>query len=121
MDYEISISDPKAFLYIRINVPVTSDLVKTFIKDAIRKNNELELEKLLIDVRGVKNIASTWNNYNLVYRELKEMGFNRGWKIAILVSPEDSSHDFIETLAKNAGYHCKLFREENRAIEWLSC
>ena len=40
-------------------------------------------------------------------------------KIAVLVSPGDRSHDFIETLFKNAGYICTFFENRTSAMKWL--
>jgi hypothetical protein len=37
----------------------------------------------------------------------------------MLTSPNDKSHDFIETVLRNAGYDVKLFVNESEAITWL--
>jgi hypothetical protein len=48
------------------------------------------------------------------------MGISRQrWCVAILVRPDDRSHDFAETAMKNAGLSVALFRDRERAIAYL--
>lgn len=57
------------------------------------------------------------------YREMSVLGLSRSIRAAILVNPQDASHQFPETVARNAGYVVKLFREEEAvfaAYDWKS-
>ena len=48
-----------------------------------------------------------------------DLNFARSAHVAILVSPDDRSHDFIETVNRNAGYNVRVFRDADAAISWL--
>jgi len=50
---------------------------------------------------------------------MPKLGLQRDVKYAILTSPTDESHNFIETVCKNAGYIVKVFSDKNSAIAWL--
>jgi hypothetical protein len=40
-------------------------------------------------------------------------------RVAVLVRPEDHSHDFAETVTKNAGQDITIFRDREAAINHL--
>jgi hypothetical protein len=39
--------------------------------------------------------------------------------VAVLVRPDDHSHDFVETVARNSGLRVTLFRDRERAEDHL--
>jgi hypothetical protein len=107
--------------YVRIDVykPVTSELEKTFFHDCVKIMKRHNIINVLVNVSGVPNIAGELNDYTLAYRETKRVDYPSNGKIAVLVDPSDSSHDFIEIVFNNAGYNCTFFDEEGDAIKWL--
>lgn len=46
-------------------------------------------------------------------------GIDKKARVAILASPEDHSHDFVETATRNAGLDVTLFRDRGLAIRHL--
>jgi hypothetical protein len=48
-----------------------------------------------------------------------ELNLDRAARVAILVRPDDISHNFVETVSRNAGYNVRVFRERKAAIDWL--
>jgi hypothetical protein len=42
-------------------------------------------------------------------------GIDKYARIATLVNPDDHSHDFIETVARNAGLNVKIFTDPDQA------
>ena len=44
---------------------------------------------------------------------------DRNARVAVLRSPGDHSHDFIETVSRNAGLHVKLFTDRAKALAHL--
>ena len=69
---------------------------------------------------SVKNTDSILGSFEFAYSDMintEEIDKNpRG---AILVSPFDHSHDFIETVLINAGLNVKLFRDPDLAKSFL--
>ena len=51
---------------------------------------------------------------------LRKTGLPLSSMIAVLASPNDSQHDFIETAAQNNGIILRVFKDEDAAIAWLS-
>lgn len=81
---------------------------------------KLDIKKFLIDVRQARNTDSIINNYESINKDFKKKEeIDRSAIVAVLVSADDHSHDFIETLAKNAGLLVKLFTGHDLAIEYL--
>jgi len=119
MDYKISHTKTDGFVRIKIYKTITADLERSFAKEAIEIARRNDLLNYYADVRGVPNVATTVEQYNLAYQEMAQFGLDYNSKIAVVHEQEDRSHDFIETVFLNAGYSCKLFIDESEAYDWL--
>ena len=117
--YKVSISESGTYVKVQTMGTCSADVVKEFSREAIKKANEHNIIGLLFDARQTKSITSPLDKYMLAYRYLEEYGLNNKTRIAVLTAPGDNSHAFIETVFINAGYQCRLFTDENIAIEWL--
>ena len=95
------------------------DMVK-YVVEAHAKGNKKKIDCYLVDVTDAKNIDSVKNNYDFAYSEIKNAhGVNFTAKVVAVVSPEDHTHDFVETVLSNAGLPIKLFRDRSKAINYL--
>ena len=74
MKYEISVSDRKTYLHIRVNEPVTAELLKSFIGEAAEKSNENRIDNFLFDLRQAQNKAGLFRHYEMVYKQSKKLG-----------------------------------------------
>jgi hypothetical protein len=120
MKYEITVSDHKTYLNIRINESVTVKVLEDFISQTAGKSKKYEIDNFLFDLRHAPNRTGLFDHYYFVYRRSKELGFSPKSKHALVVSPENMvDYGFIETILKNAGYRSKMFLDELAAIEWL--
>ena len=86
--------------------------------------NQTGISLNLIDARNAQNTMGPFENHFVMYKDMqsavkKQQSSTSKLKIAVLVDPEDKSHDFVETLAYNAGYRFKLFQDEQAALTWL--
>jgi hypothetical protein len=71
-------------------------------------------------VTEVRNAESVLEKYKFAYQNMQqETGINRHARVAMLVSPEDHSHDFVETVSRNSGLDVTLFRDREEAIKHL--
>lgn len=70
----------------------------------------------LVDVRGVRSGIGTLDAYDLVHHDLRALGFPRGVPCGWLAAPGDATHEFLETVARNAGYLWTIFLDEARAV-----
>ena len=120
MKYEISFSDRKTYLHVRVNEPVTAVLLKSFIGETAEKANEYMIDNFLFDLRHAQNQAGLFRHYDMVYKQSKKLGFKPRSKHALVVSQDNmADYSFVETVLNNAGYQSKMFTDELSAIEWL--
>ena len=77
---------------------------------------KLGISRYIIDVTEAKNTDSVVQSYEFAYIDmLKTEGIDRNARAAILVSPDDHSHFFIETVLNNAGLYAKIFTDPDLA------
>lgn len=119
MEYTISLSKSGDYIIIKSYLPLTTEIGRRFGIEATRLSNEKNLKKFLFDFRGAPNVQSVSKNIAFAKKELDGFGFPRTACSAILVSPNDKSHDFIVKVFNNAGFNVKLFTDESAAIHWL--
>jgi len=120
MKYEISVSDRKTYLHIRVNESVTAELLKSFIIETAEKAYEYGIDNFLFDLRRANNLSNLFNHYEMVYKQSKKLGFKSQSKHALVVRQKNmKDYSFVETILINAGYQSKMFTDELSAIEWL--
>ncbi len=81
---------------------------------------ELGITRYLVDLTEARNDDSVTKTYHYAYENMKiPSGINPSARVAMLVNPEDHSHDFVETALRNAGHNVTLFRNRESAIKHL--
>lgn len=80
----------------------------------------LNLRSFLIDLTESVNVNSAAENYDFVYRQVRNSPeMLHKVCLALLLKKNDHSHDFIETLASNAGEKVKKFYDVEEAVRFL--
>ena len=63
---------------------------------------------------------STLGSYRFAHDDMKRTpAIDTSAVVAVLVSPGDHSHDFIETVSRNSGLNVTLFTDRERAVAHL--
>jgi hypothetical protein len=76
--------------------------------------------KVLVDVRKLEGWLSTLESYTVASKELEQLRWKGLSKAAIVDRPRDTGpFPFFETVARNRGLNLMMFREVDKAIEWL--
>ena len=119
MKYEVKISDDEDFVWQIPHEDMTTQLASEIGLKAVNLARAENINKYLVDVRGIKNIDTSFDKYDFAYNEASEVGYRLSDRIAIVSDPDDTSHNFIETVSLNAGYQVKLFTKIQSAIDWL--
>jgi hypothetical protein len=119
LDYSIKISDSGKFLRVVAETDITVEISRNWISELVELSKHIGVINYLFDARTRKNISNITDNYNFSYKDINQLNFDRGCRAAMLVDPEDHSHDFIETTMINAGYNSKIFFDESEAVKWL--
>ncbi|NWF88329.1 MAG: hypothetical protein HXY50_02595 [Ignavibacteriaceae bacterium] len=120
MSYTISISEDGNYIILKTVGEITSS-------SAIKQNLEAHdlgkksgISKFLVDATESRNNNSVSENYKFAHSDLQMFPeISKSARVAILVSPDGHSHDFIETLMRNAGHNTTIFRDREKAINFL--
>ena len=120
MEYSISLSDDSKYIFLKYKGKINREIALKATVEAHERAKKHGISCILVDVIESTNLESVINNYGYAYEELRVAPINRQMVVALLVDPDDHSHDFIETLMINAGHNLKLFRDRERAIQHLT-
>jgi len=116
---EIKISDNGKYIIVQVKENMTRTLAERLGLEAVQLGNTKNITRFLYDLRDSRNTETINANYIFAKQDMKRIEPNPENMIAMLTSPNDRSHDFIETVLRNAGYTVKLFIDEAEAIAWL--
>jgi len=118
MDCILHATTDRGYVEVRIDEPLTSAVMLRAQADADRLASEHGLKAYLYDVRGV-SLAMDAAEMISVVEELKKRGGLAGSRIAVLVSPDNTRWEFMETVAQNRGLSLRCFTKEYEALDWI--
>ena len=122
MSYTITPAKDGDYILVEVHGPVTHEIGIKWTLEAHALGKKLGIRKHLVDVTDAVNEDSTVDQYRFANSGLTEHeSFDRYSRIAVLVDPQDHSHDFIETVCRNVGLNFRLFRSRNEAMAFLEC
>jgi hypothetical protein len=91
------------------------------VQDSHALGDLLGIDKFLMDLTNAVNDDSTIDQFNFAHVDMPTTdGLNQYAKVAVLVNPDDHSHDFMETVLRNAGVNIRLFHDREEALAFLS-
>ena len=74
----------------------------------------------LVDHTEARSVDSLVDQYDFAYHDMRRTeGLDPGARIAVLIAAGDRSHDFIETVCRNAGFEVRLFTDREAALRFL--
>ena len=118
--YTISLSDDESYIIVKILGKQTAESAMKQNLEAHAFGDELGIGRYLVDATEAVNVDSTLENYSFAYTDMQTpTGINKAAIVALLVSPDDHSHDFIETVSRNVGLNVTIFRDRELAIHHL--
>jgi hypothetical protein len=121
MKYTITPSNDGKYIILKVKGEINRETVLQPNLEAHALAKKLGIKRHLVDVTEAKNTDSILHSYEFAYDDMiNTKGIDKNAIVAILVSPADLSHDFIETVLRNAGLHVKLFRDLNAAKLFLT-
>ena len=120
MSYTVTISENGQYIICRVTDSMTVEIAREFGREIDSLSRAKNIKRFLIDVREAPNISNVYQNYGFAYKDMADLKFQRHIRSAILADAADTTHDFIETVAQNAGYNVRVFHDESAAIAWLN-
>ena len=120
MPYEIHLSEDGKYIIAKHRGELNGESVIKGTLEAHALGRKLGITRHLMDVTEARNVDSVTSNYELAYKEIPDNpGIDKTVRVAVLVSPDDHTHDFSETVTRNAGQDVTIFRDREAAIRHL--
>jgi hypothetical protein len=120
MEYEISIAGNKQYILITVKGEMDIDMTMRYTHESNDLGQAEGIDKFLTDLTQARNKLRVIQNYEFAYEKVApDPHLNQNAKVALLVSPGDHSHDFVETVLINAGLNIRLFRNRQIAMDYL--
>lgn len=119
MNYEVKVSDSGKYIIVRVNTDMTRALADQTGLEATHLGKKNNINLFLYDLRNSINRETVNANYIYAKQEVQKIEPDYANKIAMLVSQNDKSHDFVETVLRNAGHNVLIFHDEEKALSWL--
>ena len=120
MEYSIRLSENHSYVELKIVGDFTATEMLRLVAESHSFGKSNDVHNYLVDSLSARNIDSAMGNYQFAYKDMPEVEeVDPLARVAVLVSPDDHSHDFIETVAFNTGSTLKIFRSFNEAINFL--
>jgi hypothetical protein len=120
VEYSITPESCGKYIVIKIKGTLQRQDSMEIITKAFEVGAELGIQQYLMDVTEASHSWALGQDYMFVNQDLQnQIKFDRSARTAVLVSPEDHSHDFILTVAMNAGLNIHVFRDEQEALAFL--
>ena len=119
MRHHIGVSEDRTHIVQKIWGEITPGPAVKCTEESHALGISLGLHLYFVDATEARNIGGIFDNYELAYHMIDPAKVDRDAAIAILVHPDDHSHNFLETVARNAGYNVTLFRDREQALKHL--
>jgi len=100
---------------------ITSEVAKEYFIQGHIRGKENNINKYLIDLTKANFNGSLMSVYQLAHNDLRRNKFIDHKAItALLVNPNDHSHDHMAIIAQNNGQHVKIVNDRDAAISFLN-
>lgn len=120
MGYRISLSEDGKYIIIRVTGVINRLIAMEQNLEAHALGKSLGINRYLVDVREATNTDQSVNGYEFAHVDMRKAeGIDRSAVVAMLVDPNDHSHDFVETVSRNAGLKVTLFTDLDEARQYL--
>jgi hypothetical protein len=119
MHFEISLAANGQYGIVKVNAPMTHALATEQLKVIKELTARTGAVNFLIDLRESQFIESVGTHYVFANDTLDRFQMQRANRFALVVAPDDYSHNFLEVASNNAGFNLKIFRDYQQAVDWL--
>jgi hypothetical protein len=120
MDYTITPSVDGMFIILKVKGNITRQTALQMNLEAHALGRKMQIRRYFVDMTESTNTDNPLDDYEFTHSDMRQTeGIDKLAWVAALVSPNDHSHDFMETVSTNAGLHLKLFRDPVEAKRFL--
>lgn len=120
MEYSVTLSEGGEYIILEVVGEFTAKSFMKCIIEAHTLGMAKNIHAYLVDATRARNIDSAFATQQFAYQDMKSTeGVDPSARVAGLISPDDHSHDFVETVSYNAGMFFKLFTDIDEAKAYL--
>lgn len=119
MSCEITASEDGRYILLEVVGEINRRTAMAQNLKAHALGRELGIRRYLVDVTRARNTDTALDDYEFAHRDMQTDGIDVGARVAVLVSPGDRSHEFVETVARNAGMNVRNFEDRDQALRFL--
>jgi hypothetical protein len=119
MTCAITVASDNKYIILKFQGDVTRQSTGKYILEAHELGRKLCINEYLVDMTESRNVDPVIENYEYVHIDMEQAAIPKTARVALLVAPDDHSHDFIVTVFRNAGHNLKLFTDRSQAIRHL--
>ncbi len=118
MEHHISPSADGKYIILKYVGNITARLAINPTIEAHVLGEKLKIDRYLVDATEARNVDTVLENYTFVHEYIKGK-VNMYARVALLVAPDDSSHDFIVTASQNVSSNMRKFTDRESAERYL--
>ena len=120
MSYRIEPSDDGNYIILTVKGNYHRKLAMQYNVEAHSLGQQLGINSYLLDMTAARNIDSESSKYVFAYGDMKRTPeIDRSARVAVLVHPDDHSHDDIVKVTRNSGLDVTKFIDRQKAIDFL--
>ncbi len=120
MAHRLEISADGTHVILTVRGDMTRERAMALNCEAHARGKQHGINRYLVDVTASRNTESPVGNFSFAYEDMaRAPEIDRSARVAILVSPGDHTHDFVETVSRNSGLDVTIFTDRSRAEEHL--
>jgi hypothetical protein len=119
MQYKITPAPDNSYIFCKVTGNITAIEALEINMELHSVGKKFKIKKYLIDMTQCQNVDTVFNTYQYAYKDLRNAPIDLSAQTAVLISPEDHSHDFLETVLANSGVNILYFRELEKAEKYL--
>ena len=116
----IYLSGDSSYIILKYTGDVNRKIIFEYTVKAHASGKKQGIKKYLVDMTDSINTDSDFNTYNFACQDMNNSDLiDRKAIAALLVSPDDHSHDYAEAISLYSGLNTRLFRDYDKAVEHL--
>lgn len=107
------------FITLKFVGKLTRKFIFSHTLQAHKLGTQLDVHSYLVDMTEAQNIDTVLNNYQFVHEDMRNPEIDHFARVAVLVSPNDRSHDFAVLVSQNAANPVRIFHDRTLAKQFL--
>ncbi|MBN1827164.1 MAG: hypothetical protein JW958_12980 [Candidatus Eisenbacteria bacterium] len=119
MPHTITPSPDRTYIELKATGEVNRAVAMRQNVEAHALGRNLGIHRYLVDMTECRNTETELDTYSFAYEDMMTERVDKKARVALLVRPDDHSHDFVETVSRNAGLDVTLFRDRALAEKHL--